>query len=74
MTFLAIHCMYLVRFLVIFLFNNILFIELIDILRSIKSIIGNDIMLLVILLVLVLFAPDGPHVVAREVISNIQVS
>lgn len=40
--------------------------------RSIKSIIGNDIMLLVILLVLVLFAPDGPHVVAREVISNIQ--
>jgi len=41
--------------------------------KSIKSIIGDDLTIVVILLVLVLFAPDGPHIIARELVSNIQV-
>lgn len=40
--------------------------------KSIKSIIGNDLTIVVILLVLVLFAPEGAHVVMRDLVSNIQ--
>lgn len=40
--------------------------------QSVKSIIGNDLTIVVILLVLVLFSPEGQHVVARELVSNIQ--
>lgn len=40
--------------------------------KSIKSIIGNDLTIVVILLALVLFAPEGTHIVMRDLVSNIQ--
>ena len=40
--------------------------------KSMKCNIGNDLTIVVILLVIVLFSPDGPHVTLREVVSNIQ--
>lgn len=40
--------------------------------KSIKLIIGNDLTIVVILLALVLFAPEGAHVVMRDLVSNIQ--
>lgn len=40
--------------------------------KSMKCIIGNDLTIVVILLVIVLFSPDGPHVTLREIVSNIQ--
>ena len=40
--------------------------------KSIKSIIGDDLAIVIILLVIVLFSPEGPHVIARELVSNIQ--
>ena len=40
--------------------------------RSIKSIIGDDLAIVVILLVLVLFSPEGPHVVRRELVADVQ--
>ena len=41
--------------------------------KAIKGITGDDLTIVAILLVLVLFAPDGPHVIERELVSNIQV-
>ncbi len=40
--------------------------------KSIKMIIRDDLMIVVILLVIVLFSPEGPYVINREVVSNIQ--
>lgn len=40
--------------------------------KSIKSIIGDDIAVVIMLLVIVLFSPEGPHVIMRELVSNIQ--
>jgi hypothetical protein len=40
--------------------------------KSIKSIIKDDLTIVVLLIVIVLFAPEGPHVVTRELVSNIQ--
>lgn len=40
--------------------------------KSIKDIIQEDIMLVTIMQVIVLFAPEGQHVFYREAVSNIQ--
>ena len=40
--------------------------------KSIKTIIRDDITIVVILIVIVLFSPEGPHVMTRELVSNIQ--
>ncbi len=40
--------------------------------KSLKSLVGDDLIIVIILLVTVLFSPEGPHVNVREVISNIQ--
>ena len=40
--------------------------------RSIKSITHDDLTIVIVLLVIVLFSPEGPHVAARELVSNIQ--
>jgi len=39
---------------------------------SFKSIIGDDLTVVVLLIVIVLFSPEGPHTVTRELVSNIQ--
>lgn len=40
--------------------------------KSLKSVVGDDLAIVVILLVIVLFSPEGQHVVGRELVSNIQ--
>ncbi len=40
--------------------------------RSFKAIIGDDLPIVIILLAVVLFSPEGPHVTYRDVVSNIQ--
>jgi hypothetical protein len=40
--------------------------------KSVKSITGNDLNIVIILLVIVLFSPEGPHAVSRELVSNVQ--
>jgi len=40
--------------------------------RSIKTLIRDDLTILVILIAAVLFSPEGPHVMSRELVSNIQ--
>lgn len=40
--------------------------------KSIKSIIGDDLAVVIMLLIIVLFSPEGPHVVMRQLISDIQ--
>lgn len=39
---------------------------------SFKSIIGDDLTVVVLLIAIVLFSPEGPHAVTRELVSNIQ--
>lgn len=40
--------------------------------KSFKSLIGDDLTIIVILLVIMLFSPEGVHVVTRGVVANIQ--
>lgn len=40
--------------------------------KSIKSITGNDLNIVIILLAIVLFSPEGPHAVSRKLVSNVQ--
>ena len=40
--------------------------------KSFKSLIGDDLTIIVILLVIVLFSPEGVHVVTRRIVANVQ--
>lgn len=40
--------------------------------KSFKSLIGDDLTIIVVLLVIVLFSPEGVHVVTRGVVANVQ--
>lgn len=40
--------------------------------KNIKQIVRDDLTIVVVLLIIVLFSPEGPHVITREVVSNLQ--